>query len=95
MKPHPKSGTVTIGTKPAEAMWGEVDKLYRANPEPVGEGWFTVEQFALRYSLSRNGAASRLRGDNRLESWIGVIEATKRITRKYRIKPCIHKPRES
>ena len=87
MKPHPKSGSVTIGTKPAEAMWAEMDKIYNANPEPMGEGWFTVEQFALRYGLSRNGAAHRLRGDNRLESWVGIGGPNKRILRKYRLTP--------
>lgn len=87
MKPHPKSGTVTIGTKSADSMWAEMDKLYASNPEPMGAEWFTVEQFALRYGLSRSGAAHRLRGDNRLESWVGHGGPKKRILRKYRIKP--------
>ena len=87
MKPHPKSGSVTIGTKPAESMWAEMDKIYNANPEPMGEGWFTVEQFALRYGLSRNWVATRLRGDNRLEKWKGMQGHPARVKIKYRIRP--------
>lgn len=87
MNAHPKSGRVVVGTTPAEAMWAEMDKIYNANPEPMGAEWFTIEQFAARYGMSYNGAVCRLREDKQLERWKGMAGSPARLKIKYRIKP--------
>lgn len=82
-KPTPSSGIEIVPGDP----WAALDKLYNSNPEPMGAEWFTVQEFAGRYGKSRPGAASCLKEDKRLEKWVGIGAANKRMICKYRIRP--------
>lgn len=66
-----------------------MDALIIAEPEPTGAEWFTVEQFADRYGMSRPGAASkltRLYHEGKLNYWKGINKETRRQKCKYSLK---------
>lgn len=70
--------------------WAAMDAIVNANPEPMGEEWFTVDQFAERYKLSRQGADGRLRrmmAGGILDRWSGMGTESRRVTTKWRVKP--------
>jgi len=70
--------------------WAAMDAIVNANPEPTGEEWFTVDQFAARYKLSASGAAGRLHRMMTvgiLDRWKGVGGSTIRNHTKWRVKP--------
>jgi len=70
--------------------WAAMDAIVNANPEPTGEEWFTVDQFAERYKLSRAGADGRLRrlmAGGILDRWKGVSGSSSRTNTKWRVKP--------
>lgn len=74
-------------SKNTKDPWAAIDAIVLANKEPMGEEWFTIDQYRARYGGSREGTASKLNRDLRFEKWRGFCKATQRITRKYRIKP--------
>jgi hypothetical protein len=69
--------------------WAAMDALMAAEPEPMGPEWFTLQDFAARYNLSRSGAQSalgRLMRDGKVDNWTGVTRATRRVTNKFKLK---------
>lgn len=69
--------------------WAALDAIMATEPEPTGNGWFTVIDFAKRYNMSRSGAQSRCQKlliTGKADTWIGVAASTGNVTRKYRVK---------
>lgn len=66
--------------------WAKLDAIMKADPEPAGPEWFTVEQFTMRYGGSHGGNHAKLRRDKRLERWKGTSADTRRTLTKYRLK---------
>lgn len=70
--------------------WAAMDAIVNANPEPMGEEWFTVEQFATRYQCTEASAfsrLSRLHAIGTVDRWAGIGTASRRKTTKWRVKP--------
>jgi len=68
--------------------WAAIDALVKADPEPVGDGWFTLYDFMERYNLSDYGARARLRKLERagkVKSWKGTAAANRRVVLKFRV----------
>lgn len=66
--------------------WAKMDALMAKSTEPKGTEWFTVAQFAARYSLTESAAGMRLRRMHkakRVEKWIGPVNGKQ--TSKYRL----------
>lgn len=76
-------------SKPTDP-WAALDALIKFVPEPTGPEWFTVAQFASRYSLSEGQARKRccdMAKQGVLDHWLGGSAASNgRITNKYRVK---------
>lgn len=74
-------------SKPTDP-WAALDAIMATEPEPMGAEWFTVLDFANRYKMGRSGAQSRcqkLCNAGLAETWAGVVSATGKFTRKYRV----------
>lgn len=70
--------------------WAAMDAIVNANPEPMGEEWFTAESVAARYNITfaaAQGRLTRMSAAGKLEAWKGMARENSRTTRKYRVKP--------
>lgn len=68
--------------------WAALDSIIKREAEPIGEEWFTAQQFAERYRLSIQGAhgkLNRLVSRGILKKWCGVSESSHRSICKYRL----------
>lgn len=75
-------------TSPHIDPWAAMDALVKTTAEPVGNGWFTLNDFMQRYDLSDYGARARLRKlekAGKVESWKGTAAANRRVVLKFRV----------
>ena len=76
-------------SKHTKDPWAAMDEIMAQEAEPTSPEWFTVEQFAARYNMSR-AAHKKLKAfcsAGIAEQWKGLTKEGRRITTKYRLKP--------
>ncbi len=76
-------------SKPTENPWASLDAIMAVEKEPTGPEWFTTEQFAERYGLSRRCGEDRLRKmlkEGKLDHWRGTSQQSRRTINKWRVK---------
>lgn len=89
--PHPKSKHSKSASQ-IKDPWAVLDAINENLKEPKGEEWFTVNQYASRYKLTRSSANFRIMkmvSDGILEKWSGSgvsSSGIKKTMNKYRLK---------
>jgi hypothetical protein len=69
--------------------WAAMDAIVNANPEPMGEEWFTADQYADRYGRTRDASFSRLakwHKDGIVDRWSGLGETSRHTITKWRVR---------
>jgi len=72
-----------------QSPWSRLDAIMKADPEPTGPGWFTVEECAVRYDMSLSRARASLNAKHRagvVKRWQGISKTNHRDTTKYCIQ---------
>lgn len=70
--------------------WAAMDAIVNANPEPIGDGWFSTQEYIDRYKCTRDSAHNRLCGMKDrgiVEHWTGNGGPKQRVIAKWRVKP--------
>ena len=70
--------------------WAAMDAIVNNSPQPMGDGWFSTQEYTDRYKCTRDSAYNRLnrmKGKGVLEQWSGNAGPNGHIMCKWRVKP--------
>jgi hypothetical protein len=70
--------------------WAAMDAIVNTNPEPMGDGWFSTQEYVDRYKCTRDSAYGRLlrmKAAGLVDRWSGMGVTNRRTTTKWRVKP--------
>ena len=71
--------------------WAAIDAIVKANPEPMGPEWFTVNDYTARYGGSNAQNHVKLSADTRFKKWTGVGGPNRRTISKFSLNDAASK----